>query len=510
MSQLPQELIETLQSVIESCSGEDPPSETVRLDLRQAMKSGSLPITSIFEALTPVAYSLPEKFLDLLGDEAQRHLNESGEVIDDHSLGFVEEAVLRSSAVGRWHWMTLLALIQSPSSLDIFVREIIESQNVEGGQVLKAFAPLMQRPEFEPEWLFPELFAAINHSVLAPVVFDFANFCFREGLCDEHPAYEKRSEYLALLDQLAQRMLEIESDPTSWSEDFSKVSKMISDSVALIVALCDTMSQLNFTEAIEVIQKVSTIKHRRIRAESTFCLAKLGISDGSDALIELAAEPVSRLRVISYAEELGIDDEIDEKFRTPVALAESELALWMSQPNQMGLPPSSIEAVDQRSLFWPGFDDPVDCFLFRFEYRNGDNSYSNLAIVGPMVHAFMSKLDSLEVDDVYAAFAGWQAEHEEIFELVLSDLSPHRQTDLFKLERRLNDFGATQIETRIMAVFFGEVLIVAECLIDEKPVIAFADGNNIRAFEKTSEMPITEETVYAIYKGSKLISAFNQ
>ena len=163
-------------------------------------------------------------------------------------------------------------MIQSPSSLDVFVREIIESQVTDANSILKAFAPLMQRPEYDPDWIFPGLFDGINNSALAPIVFDLANFCFRTGLCDEHPAFEKRAEFLLLLDSLTDRMLEIESDPTSWSNDAVQVSKMISDSVALIVSLCDTMSQLQFKDAEKVIEKVGKLRHRRIRAESTLSL----------------------------------------------------------------------------------------------------------------------------------------------------------------------------------------------------------------------------------------------
>ncbi|MEC9093356.1 MAG: hypothetical protein VX438_11655, partial [Planctomycetota bacterium] len=132
------------------------------------------------------------------------------------------------------------------------------------------------------------------------------------------------------------------------------------------------------------------------------------------------------------------------------------------------------------------------------------------AIVGPLVHAFMASLEGLALDDVYAAFAGWQAEHEESFELDLRSLSPHRKTDLFKLERRLNDSGASQIETKIMAVFFGEVLAVADCVFDGKSVVAFVDGYDVRTFEKTTQRPITAELVLSVYKGSKLLQVFNQ
>ncbi|MEE2640107.1 MAG: hypothetical protein VX768_05730, partial [Planctomycetota bacterium] len=114
-----------------------------------------------------------------------------------------------------------------------------------------------------------------------------------------------------------------------------------------------------------------------------------------------------------------------------------------------------------------------------------------------------------ESDDLYSVFAGWQCEHEDIFELDMSSLSPHRKTDLFKLERRLHDYGASEIKTGILAVFFGEILAVAQCQVEDQACIAFVDGNSVRAFEVRSEPPINEEIIYCLYKGAKLIDAFN-
>ena len=514
MSSLPDEIHDAIQSILEALSGKEDQLPVARDRLRKILTRQPESLPALFRSLAQVLPQLEEEFLDILARETTNCLQHTGYRLQDDALDFIEEALLKSSADGKWQWLILLAFIQSASSLDIFVRELIESTAVESSppdpsRVLQAFAPLMQRPEFDPDWLFPALFDGINHSVLSPVIFDFANFCFRNELGDCHPAEQRKTEFMGLLDQLAGRMLEIDSDPTAWSSDPLQVSRMISDSVAIMVALCDTMALLNLQESVEVLKRVNRIRHRRIRAESTFALAKLGVESGQKELLELAREPVSRLRVLRYAQELGVEDQVDQEYQTDVALAESEVALWLSQPNQMGVPPSSIEFLDQRTLFWPGFDDPVECFLFRYAYQRGDNVYSNVAIAGPLVHSFIANLEDLESDDLYSVFAGWQCEHEDIFELDMSSLSPHRKTDLFKLERRLHDYGASEIETGILAVFFGEILAVARCQVEDQACVAFVDGNSVRAFEVRSEPPINEEIIYCLYKGAKLIDAFN-
>lgn len=509
MNDISSETLNELQQLLESLTEPRslPPDLPTRIG--KLLRQASQELTPLFNLLHPLLRSLPTSFLDQLGDQTRQVLQTQDVVLDDDALDFVEEALLRASATGRWNWLTVLAVMQSPGSLDIFVRELLESEVADHHQPLQAFAPLMRRPDFDPAGLFPALFAGLSHAILAPVIVDLANFCFREGLTDEHPATERESELLTLLDQLAGRLLEVENDPTSWSSDPQRISRMISDSVALIVSLCDTMALLQNQNAIPTIEKVARLRHRRVRAEACFALAKLGTDSGREALLELVQEPVSRLRVIQYADELGLASRIDDRFRSPESLAESELALWLSQPSQMGVPPSNIELIDQRNLYWPSYDDPVDCFLFRFEYRLGENHFSNFAVVGPLVHTFVPDLQSLDLEDCYAAFAGWQAEHEEIFDLDLESLSPHRQTDRFKLERRLHDYGATEIQTNVLGLFFGEVFAVARCQVDGQPRLAVVDGNQIRTFPLAAERPLDEPLVRAIHIGNKLIRAFN-
>lgn len=509
LSELSTDTVLELQSILESyAAGEVTLAENSNR-LQKLIRSEAGQIPEILAVLGPLMHQLTPEFLESLGRACHQSVMRQQATLDDSSLDAVEEALLRSSPNGKWYWLALLASIQSSTSLNLFVREILEIPAMDPNHVLMAFAPLMQQPEFDPEWLFPELFAGLQNSVLAPIVLDFANFCVREGLGDEHPAESRYQELVELLEQLGNRLAEIENDPTSWSEDPQQVSRMVSDSVALIVALCDTMSNLGREESVAVIEKIAGLRHRRVRAEATFALARLGVLSGEDRLLELVKEPVSRLRVIQYANELGIEDRIEESYLSESSRAESELALWLTQPGQMGVPPTEIELVDRRRLYWPGYDEPVDCFLFRFVYRMGDNRYSNLAMVGPLIHAFLEDLESIRLDDVYAAFAGWQVEHDEIVDLDLDQLSPHRETDLFRLKRRLHDFGGEAIEPRLMGLFFGEIYLVAQCTIDGKPIMAAVDGNQIRCFPLVGDRPVSVDLVSSIYQGTRLIDTFN-
>ena len=52
-------------------------------------------------------------------------------------------------------------------------------------------------------------------------------------------------------------------------------------------------------------------------------------------------------------------EEIDDEHQTPEAIAEAELCVWLSEPAQFAMAPSRMELLDARTLYWPGFDDPV-------------------------------------------------------------------------------------------------------------------------------------------------------
>ncbi|MDG2469241.1 MAG: hypothetical protein P8M80_08195 [Pirellulaceae bacterium] len=510
MYPLPEESRQRIQEILElSVDETNRKTPAYREGLRSLLNANITNLAPVFATISPFVNQVSKEFLEDLSAECERAMGLTGNTLDDSVLTYVEDFLLRGHPANRWNWLTVLAYCQTPAGLDVFVRELLESPPVDSATIMKAFAPLMRKPQFDVDWLFPELFAGIHRAELAPIIFDFSNFCVREGLTSEHPASEKAAEFLILFQSLVKRMQDVEADPTAWSGDANQISKMIMDSVALIVSLCDTFSLVGYEPAVNTLQIAATIRHRRIRTEAAFTLAKLGDPGGGPGLLELVQEPVCRLRVIEYANELGISDQIPDEFVTPQALAASELALWLAQPSQMGIPPTIIELREQQTFYWPGYDEPVDCFLLQYEYQLGENSLTNIAMTGPMVHAFSANLTHLKPAEIFSAFAGWDAEHEEIFELDMESLTTHRQTDRFKLERKMQDFGCSEIRIGLMAVFFGEILAVANCQFDDQPHIVFADGNEVDCFPVGSNPPITISEGYSIYKGRKLLAAFN-
>src|SRR6185312_3349414 len=142
----------------------------------------------------------------------------------------------------------------------------------------------------------------------------------------------------------------------------------------------DALALIGDKSAVGKLYQALRVGHRRLRTEAAAALARLGEAQGADELAQLAAEPIARLRVLAYTDELGLKEKIDPQYTTAVARAEAELCVWLAEPTQYGVPPTSCELFDCRRQHWPGFDDPVDCFLFQFQYvvtlDSGEQAFS--------------------------------------------------------------------------------------------------------------------------------------
>jgi hypothetical protein len=286
--------------------------------------------------------------------------------------------------------------------------------------------------------------------------------------------------------------------------------------VALAVSLCDALALLGDRAAIGKLYQALRVGHRRLRTEAAAALARLGEKQGADELIQLAAEPIARLRVLAYADELKITEQIDPQFTTKEARAEAELCVWLAEPTQYGVPPTSCELFDSRRQHWPGYDQPIDCFLFQFQYvvtteAAGEQSFSNLGIAGPLVHAFVADLSDLPPEEIYAAFAGWHAQHADIREFDVARLSKSEQLEVQRLKRRLHDEGFREIEPQKLGYFFGEKALVATAEKESVAGVAVLDFRDTLFFpQRNTRRPVGVDEAYSIYKGRKLLKAFNR
>ena len=417
---------------------------------------------------------------------------------------------LGQACAARYSLLAVLARIGSADSLAEFAELILHDSPQTDKDVLTAFEPLFVKKDFDPADLFPQLFGGLGQPKVASIVLDLANYVFRNGLTQMHPIADRLDQMRQLLGNLTSRLELLAENPTRHAADAESIAEQVADATSLIISLCDSLALANDYDSVEVLLKAASVPHRRIRVEAFAALAKMGNEKGKRQLIALTSEPSIRLRALEYAKELDFLDEIDPQYLTDASLAESRLAMWLGQPTQMGIPPTRLELIDQRTQYWPGYDDPVDCFLFRFFYSLGGGEYSNIGSSGPATHAFLADLADLPVNQIYAAFAGWQAEHEEIEQFDPLDLNPHYETDLSRLQRRLNDRGYEMIEPKIFGRFFGQNVLVAIAAKEQHSGIAIV-GNECEMWfpQRHSRNPLSPEEAYCIYKGQQLLQAFN-
>ena len=202
----------------------------------------------------------------------------------------------------RNHLLRWLAVEGHEQAMQIWTDLICDDPPEHRLGIVLAFSPLLQ-PGFEPpEGMFSQLINhATSHSQIAPAVFDLFNYFYRNELVDTHPAEQRVEALTELLGLVAGQLGKIEEGDFPAGSNVGQINQLVSDSVALIVALCDTFAQLQHKPAIPKLHQALSLRHRRVQTEAAAALTRLGDDMGKQALIELADQPVARLRALAYA-----------------------------------------------------------------------------------------------------------------------------------------------------------------------------------------------------------------
>lgn len=377
-----------------------------------------------------------------------------------------------------------------------------------------AFGALMCRDWDPPMWLLERLLhEGIAHSQIAPAVFDLFNFYFRAGVLSRHPAADRAAELCGLVGRMGESLGVIEDGKSKFADPV-QVGRQVSDSVAMVVALCDALALCEYVEAIPTLQSLLKLKHRRVQTEAAAALARLGDESGKVALIKLAEEPVCRLRVLAFAEELGFMKEVSLELRGEIARAESELAIWLSEPSQVGVAPTFVRLIDNREMVWPSYENQVQCYLFEYGYGEGDQANRNIGIAGPLTYAFPADLTGLPIEDMYALFAGWQTVHQEVFLLAVDKAAAAFPNEWMRVMRTLQDAELNAVIIHTAASFFSRLVAIASCrwmhgedsisgtvIVDQEHVSRVPEGNK--------DAPIDWELAFCLWRGKQLLNTFN-
>lgn len=406
--------------------------------------------------------------------------------------------------------MHLLAMKRSRDSLTTLVESLAEcplSNWVEAGQVL---SPLMQYPDWPIDAVFPGMLDTLTQPPLAAAVLDLANYLVRSGRTGKHPAADRQAMLNHLLGEITQRLARFEEDPHTFGNDVSTVQSRLGEAVALAVALCDSLALIGDTSSISKLTQTVELRHRRVQCEAAGALARLGDESGRQRLLELSSDPAARLRAVQYADELGFGSEVDQQYRSASATAEAEMSLWLSQPPQMGVPPTHVEMVESRRLLWPSFHNPLDVRLVRFEYNFGDRQYSNVGITGPVVFSLSADVADLPNDDIYAIYAGWHAEHPEIFTVRAEQFNDAQRRMTQPLRDHLDRAGYESIQPELLGFFLDEHAAVFRAYRDGTECRVCTDGlETLDQAIAGRARPLEAVDLFNLYKGRKMLRTFN-
>lgn len=436
------------------------------------------------------------------GDDSVRKL-------DVDELGEIE-SMLEAESPNRHLLLQLLALNRSEPALQKLVKRLVADAPKDWIEAAQVLSPLMQHDDWQVSAVYPEVLEALQHSSLASPLLDLANYLFRRGRIDVHPAAGRVELLNMLLGEVSNRLAQFEENPHVFGDDVDTVQNRLGEAVSLAVSLCDCVGLLGDPSSIGKLNKTVELRHRRVQCEAAGALARLGEDSGQKRLLELTSEPAARLRAIQYADEMGFGEMVEPENRSEEATAEAELSLWLSQPQQMGVPPTSLEVVDRKRMLWPSFRDPVDVFLVRFEYDLGERIYSNVGIAGPMSFALSADVADLPMADIYAVYAGWHAEHPEIFTVQADQLNEAQIRVMRKLKEHLERTEYENVKPALMGLFLDEKAGVFEATRDDKPCIVITDG--LETFDQPTSgraRPLSPGDVFNLYKGRKMLRTFN-
>lgn len=413
--------------------------------------------------------------------------------------------------------LSWLATFDAAPLLEIVAREMVGNPPATAQEATLTLSSLFRsKRTFPVDAIFPRLLQGLQTPVTAALVLDLANFLMRHRRVDHHPAVASAELLQEILSQVLSRLEILEESPAI-AHDLPKSQELarsrmeqINEGITLAISLCDAIAWIGDRTAIPKLARATELAHRRLRTEAASALARLEDTRGIEILAELAAEPVVRLRALAYLRELGAEERATSEFRTNEALAEAEIVVHLAEPTQFGLPPTQCELLDQTTQFWPGYDNPIECFLFHYTYRAGGSQFANVGIVGPLTRSVVTDLTDLPPPDIYAFYAGWQTEHEDIREVSATEAERAFPADLSKLRRRASENALEVFQVSKLGLFFGDKVLVGEAKRNGLPGAAVVDETTATFYPYGGKRaPLGPSEVFDIYKGRRLLGTFN-
>lgn len=491
------DLLELLDAIQTACS--DPLSE-------QDEEVGSA-LEVLFSTIMPQFEKLRGQ-IDRQSDQWQQQLRKQEQRLTDLYLQLEDHNPFRG------HLLRVMAALGTESALTILAEVLAEDPPQDSRHADLVFAALWRNPQLKPEPLFPKLLDALQHENVASLVLELANHFYRQGLAEQHPALPRAGELTKLFGYLVNHLGMLEERPGDFVSSVEDLSRIVQRSVGLATAIADALGLMKYEEANGKLRQAFTLSHRRLQAEAASAVARLGDEAGVKQLASLTADPGIRLRALAYLEELGKLQEVAEEYRSPAARAEAELSAFLAQNSQFGLAPSEMELLDNRELRWPGFDEPVNCFLIRFRYRHPRGTLEGVGLVGPLTYSLKVPVEGLEPADIYAMYCGWYVEHPEVRRISVNAFTSLHQAQLAQVTQMMEQRGYDSIRAVECVQFFESYFWIFQAdrwdADEARPGVAVVEGEEIEWFaQKEDHLSIGPNEAYYLHAGRKVLETFN-
>lgn len=150
-----------------------------------------------------------------------------------------------------------------------------------------------------------------------------------------------------------------------------------------------------------------------VRLEAAHAAARLGRPEGTRELADLCLSAPWSLAAREKLEALGQADAVPPEAKEPNFEAAAHLASWLSEPQQFGRPPASMELIDTRELLWAPAGDLRRMWIFRYGYEEPERMDA-VGVVGSITYSLPRETNpGMAPEDVYALHCCWEMQVDE-------------------------------------------------------------------------------------------------
>ena len=157
---------------------------------------------------------------------------------------------------------------------------------------------------------------------------------------------------------------------------------------------------------------------KSVQIEALWAGTKLGDKDYQTKLIDFARDYRYANRCLRYLRELGMENLIPAECQTEEFTILTEMASWLSHPNEFGDYPTELSIVESRTLYWPPTKDERKLSIVRYRYekwKEDESGEIGVGLVGSVTFCLfgLNDLNERTPEEIFAIHCDWEMELDE-------------------------------------------------------------------------------------------------